>query len=110
LAVSRDTQEILGHYVGTRELESFNQLYDKIAHIPTEKYASDYWRAYGWLPESKHLWGKAHTYTVERTNRRLRHYLSRLIRKTYCFSKSKEMLDMTLTLFRYRNSFMSISF
>ncbi|MBQ6854941.1 MAG: IS1 family transposase, partial [Alphaproteobacteria bacterium] len=81
-----------------------------IEHIETEKYASDYWKPYEWLPENKHLWGKAHTYTVERTNRRIRHYLARLVRKTYCFSKSIHMLDDSILLFRYKNSINSIPF
>ena len=73
--------------------------------IKTEKYASDNYEAYDLLPDKKHLWGKAHTYTVERTNRRLRHYLARLVRKTYCYSKSEEMLYLSVILFMFKDIF-----
>ena len=100
----------MGYHIGSRGLEDFEKLYNKIEHIETKYYSSDYWKAYGLLPENQHLWGKAHTYTVERTNRRLRHYLARLTRRTYCFSKSVEMLEASLTLFVYQNLLISILF
>lgn len=100
----------MGYHIGSRGLKDFEKLYDNIEHIETKYYSSDYWRAYKLLPENQHLWGKAHTYTVERTNRRLRHYLARLTRRTYCVSKSLDMLDASLTLFTYRNFLLCIDF
>ena len=52
---------------------------------------------------AKHLVGKAHTYTVERMNSLLRHYLARFARKTYCFSKSLQMIKYSLLLFMRRD-------
>ena len=100
----------MGYHIGTRGLEDFEKLYSKIDHIETKYYSSDYWKAYNLLPENQHLWGKAHTYTVERTNRRLRHYLARLTRRTYCFSKSAEMLEASLTLFVYKDILLCMNF
>ncbi|MDR2437493.1 MAG: hypothetical protein LBD17_05475 [Endomicrobium sp.] len=65
-------------------------------HLDVNKYCSDWYEAYNIITQNHHLCGKAHMYTVERTNRRLRYYLARLVRKTYCFSKSKEMLCLLL--------------
>ncbi len=38
---------------------------------------------------------------IEGENSRLRHYLARLHRKTFCYSKSKEMLFLSLKLLIY---------
>ncbi len=38
---------------------------------------------------------------VEGENSRLRHYLARLHRKTFCYSKSVEMLDFSIRLLIY---------
>ena len=63
----------------------------------------DHWHAYNLIVPTKHLVGKAHTYTVERMNRLLRHYLARFARKTYCYSKSLQMIKYSLLLFMHRD-------
>jgi IS1 family transposase len=53
---------------------------------------------YGWLgypkfiPDGDQIISKTSMTRVEGENSRLRHYLARLHRKTFCYSKSKEML------------------
>ena len=81
---------------------------EKIAHIETKKYASDYYQAYDLIDPKKRLIGKAHTYNVERMNRLLRHYLARFARKTYCWSKSLDMIKNSVLLFMHRKSLYSI--
>ncbi|MDR1240842.1 MAG: hypothetical protein LBK29_03120 [Oscillospiraceae bacterium] len=54
------------------------------------------------MDPNKHIVGKSHTYTVERANRLLRHYLARFIRRTYCWSKSLEMIENSVLLFMHR--------
>jgi IS1 family transposase len=103
--IERNTQKILGVYVGDRTQVSFDKFTDKIAHLNVKKYASDWWKAYNIISEALHLWGKAHTYTVERTNKRLRYYLARLARRTYCTSKSTEMLYLSIVLFMLKDYF-----
>ncbi|MBO6127190.1 MAG: IS1 family transposase, partial [Clostridia bacterium] len=49
----------------------------------------------------KHLIGKSNTYTVERMNRLLRHYLARFARKTYCRSLSLSMISFSVSLFTF---------
>ena len=66
--------------------------------------------AYDIIPDRKHLIGKAYTYTVERMNRLLRHHLTRFTCKTYCWSKSFNMIINYVFLFFYRDLFSSISF
>ena len=42
-----------------------------------------------------------HTFTVERMNRLLRHYLARFARKTYCWSHSLSMIPFSVSLFAF---------
>ena len=76
---------------------------DETSRINAKFYASDHWHAYNLINLAKHLTGKAHTYTVERMNKLLRYYLERLARKTYCYSKSLQMIKYQLLLFIYRD-------
>ena len=103
-AVDRATKRLVGFQIGTRESKYFQKHTNKISHIDAKFYASDYWRADNLIDPTKHLLGKAHTYTVERMNRLLRHYLARLARKTYCYSKSLQMIKFSLLLFMHRES------
>jgi insertion element IS1 protein InsB len=62
-------------------------------------FASDYWKSYEeFIPAEKHLQTKAETYTIERYNSRIRHYLARFRRKTKCYSKATFMIDISLNL------------
>ena len=61
--------------------------------------ASDYWSPYrAVIPQDLLLQTKAETYTVEGVNARIRHYLARFKRKTFCYSKSPAMVTASLKL------------
>ncbi len=64
-AVGRATKRLVGFQVGTRETKHFQKLANKISHIDAKFYASDHCHAYKIIDLTKHLVGKAHTYTVE---------------------------------------------
>lgn len=110
MAVERASQKIRGFYVGSRETSSFEKLSQNLQGLNVKKYATDAWKAYNLIDPKKHIVGKAHTYTVERTNRLLRHYLARFARKTYSISKSLDMIFYSLYLFSFRHLLPSISF
>ena len=60
---------------------------------------TDYWKPYeNFISRSKHIQSKAQTYTVEGYNSLFRHFLARLRRKTKCYSKSIEMLAISVKL------------
>jgi insertion element IS1 protein InsB len=64
----------------------------KISYI-----ASDYWKSYEeFVPAEKHLQTKKKTFTVEGYNSRIRHYLARFKRKGKCYSKTENMLIVSL--------------
>ena len=85
--------------IGDRSVQTGRQLWDKIKDVPMDKVASDYWSAYkDFIPPEKHLQTKAQTFTVEGYNCRIRHYLARFHRKTLCYSKSEEMINLSVKL------------
>ncbi|WP_416323082.1 IS1 family transposase, partial [[Clostridium] innocuum] len=104
------SQQIKGFYVGSRGTASLEKFLQKISHLDVKTYATDAWKAYNLIDPKKHITGKAHTYTVERTNRLLRHYLARFARKTYSISKSFDMILYSLYLFCFRQYLSSIFF
>ena len=60
-------------------------------------FAFDNYKSYEeFLPPHKHLQTKAETYTIERYNSRVRHYLSRFKRKGKCYSKADYMIEISL--------------
>ena len=100
-AVNRTTKKLVGFFVGDRSSTSFEKLCKNISNIDARFYATDKFSAYDVIPSHKHLIGKSHTYTVERMNRLLRHYLARFARKTYCCSRSLSMISFSVSLFSF---------
>ena len=82
--MNRETKKLVGFHVGDRSSKSFENLCKNISQIDAKFYAIDKYSAYDIIPSNKHLVGKAYTYTVERMNGLLRHYIARFTRKTYC--------------------------
>jgi len=103
LAVERKNQQIKGFYVGDRSSESFDKLFNRTPHIEPRFYATDDYGTYDIINPDNHIVSKAETYTVERTNRRLRHYLARFVRKSYCVSQSIEMVANSLYVWVFRH-------
>jgi len=71
---------------------------------------SDYWKAYeDFVPSQIHVQSKKETFTVEGYNSLFRHFLARMRRKSKCYSKSIEMLYLSiLLLMKKRNNELSI--
>lgn len=71
---------------------------------------ADYWKSYNEIvPSERLIQTKAETYTVESYNGLIRHFLARFRRKSKCYSKSEEMIKITLKLFfAHRNKTLSI--
>ena len=110
MAVERYSAKIKGFFVGDRDNSAFENLSKSIEHIDAKTYATDAWGSYSLINPKNHIIGKSNTYTVERTNRLLRHYLARFARKTYSVSKSLDMIFYSLYLFCFRNLISSIFF
>lgn len=103
-AVDRTAKRVLGWVLGDRDTPAAQALGAQIPRSPSITYATDEYKCYNHIfnPE-QHLKGKAHTYTIESMNNRLRCYLARLRRKTHCYSKSVGNLrDSLLFVFQRR--------
>ena len=108
--MNRETKKLVGFHVGYRSSKSFENLCENISHIDARFYATDQYSVYDIIPYHKHLVGKKYTYTVEWMNHLFRHYLARFTRKTYCWSKSLNMIINSVFLFLYCDFVPSIRF
>jgi len=58
---------------------------------------SDYWKPYeNIISIEKHIKSKKETFTVAGYNSLLRHFLARMRRKSKCYSKTTEMLKISV--------------
>lgn len=73
--------------------------------VPAEQYYSDHFPLYDSLTYRKgyhlSLSDKSETYSVEGGNADLRHYLTRLVRKSRCFSRCLDWLNRHLKAFAH---------
>jgi IS1 family transposase/DNA-directed RNA polymerase subunit RPC12/RpoP len=96
LALDRDTREIVGVYVGSRDRTGAQGLWDSLPPVYRQCAVAytDFWAAYGQVfPSNRHkAVGKetGQTSHIERLNNTLRQKISRLVRKTLSFSKKIE--------------------
>ena len=101
--VDPSTRCILGFgVVWRRDWEAMQQVVDDA--LPAHRYFSDGFPTYAQLlyPGSHTVAeGKSETYSVERDNAELRHYLARLGRKSRCFSRYVWTLQRAVALFVY---------
>jgi insertion element IS1 protein InsB len=102
--VERETKNLSVFNLEHEKQSTLKDFRKKIAHIDAEIYATDGWESYDLIDPAKHVIGKAHTFTVERTNRLLRHYIARFARKSYSVSKSFSMISNSILLFAYLKS------
>lgn len=109
-AVDREQRKYLDFVVGSRGTITGQELWNKVKDKATGKVMTDYWKAYKEMITTEQLiQTKKEIYTVESYNGLLRHYIARFRRRTKCYSKSLEMLNLTVKLFIYkRNNWLSI--
>jgi insertion element IS1 protein InsB len=96
LAIDRDTGEIVGVFIGSRERESAQALWESLPPVYRQCAVSytDFWASYETvIPSKRHRAvgkGTGKTNRIERFNCTLRQRVSRLVRKTLSFSKKLE--------------------
>ncbi len=96
LAIDVETKEIVGVYVGTRDKEGAEGLWNSLP-LKYKQWAvsyTDFWKSYNSVfPSKRHKpVGKesGKTNAIERFNCTMRQRISRLVRKTLSFSKKLE--------------------
>ena len=98
IAIDRYTQEVLGFSVGSRGKKAFKELVRKIEKYSGGYYATDGWKIYNILSSGKRLIGKKYTTQIESLNANIQNYLARFARKTQCYSKCPEIVELSLFL------------
>ncbi len=99
----------MGFEIGDRSEQTAEKLYEKIKGIGAKYYCTDHWEAYKCvLPEGKHIASKAETYTIEGLNSKVRHFMARFHRRTFCYSKSVDMISYSLNLLFHKRNYKCI--
>lgn len=99
IAYDRNRGQPIAFECGSREDATGKRLWEKIKSIDCKWYTSDHWNSYdNFLPPWRHGKGKSFTHVIESFNATVRHYLARFHRKTHCYSKYAEMVELSLWL------------
>jgi insertion element IS1 protein InsB len=98
LIVANDSKT--GWTLGDRGTETAQRLAAQLPHAAHLKFATDFWHPYAKIfCGENHVQGKAHTFTIESLNNRIRCHLARLKRRTHNHSKSRENLAASILFF-----------
>ncbi len=86
---------------GGRDAKTFRQLMRRLSMGNVDIYCVDHWKVYPKeMPKGcRFLQGKSETVGIERNNGRQRHWFAHFRRKSIVVFKSKEMVDVTMSLF-----------
>jgi IS1 family transposase len=101
-ALDKNYSEILEFVIGDRSAKSFEKLWTKVKHWDCYFWITDGYKVYPkFIRDGDQIISKISMTRVEGENSRLRHYLARLHRKTFGYSKSKKMLFLSIKLLIY---------
>lgn len=104
IAYDRDGKRVCGFELGKRNIATAQKLAGQLELFDVGLICTDEYPAYQQaIPPEKHVATKAETCAIEGLNSRIRHYLARFHRKTFCYSKALHMVKATLTLFFTHN-------
>ena len=99
LAYDRDGKRVCGVQLGLRDTPTCQKLWQQLNLFNIEHVCTDYYPAYRKvIPPHMHVETKAETSAIEGLNSRVRHYLARFHRKTFCYSKAFHMVQASLTI------------
>ena len=104
LAYDRERKRTCAIQLGHRDTQTGQQLWKQLDLFEVKKACTDHYSVYNRIvPETLHVQTKAETYSIEGLNSRIRHYLARFHRKTFCYSKAWHMVQATLVIFFTEN-------
>ncbi len=100
LAYDQDGKQVCGFEIGKRNIKTASKLTRQLELFDIDYVCTDHYLAYNRvIPKEVHVQTKADTWSIEGLNSRIGHYLARFRRKTFCYSKSINMVKVTLTIF-----------
>ena len=110
-AVNKGSVGILAWVLGDRSGATFKKLWQVIKCWHCFFYVTDGYGVYpNFIDDADHIIKKTYMTRVEGENSRLRHYLARLHRQTFCYSKSEEMLRLSVKLLVYYLKYKKLPF
>ena len=99
-AVDRATNQLIDWECGDRSTHTLKRLWERLKKWDVHVYCTDNWESYAQvIPKEKLIQSKSETDCIERNNCQQRHWFARFHRKTIAFSRSPEMVDLTIGLF-----------
>ena len=105
-AIDHHTGKVLAYVFGRRQDTVFLELKALLEPFGITRYFTDGWGAYErHLAAAQHQVGKENTQKIESKHINLRTRIKRLVRRTICFSKTKQMHDLVIGLFINRHEF-----
>jgi insertion element IS1 protein InsB len=105
-AIDHQTGKVLAYIFGRRQDQVFLQLKGLLEPFGIRRYDTDYWGTYTrQLAPDAHNPGKWNMQKIERKHLTLRTRITRLTRKTICFSRSIQRHDIVIGLFVNRYEF-----
>jgi len=105
-AIDHRSGQVLAYVFGRRKEAVFLKLKALLEPFGITRYSTDSWGAYTrHLDADAHQPGKRNTQPIERKHLTLRTRITRLVRKTICFSRSTQMHDIVIGLFVNRYEF-----
>ena len=105
-AIDHRTGKVLAYVFGRRKDTVFLKLKALLEPFGITRYYTDGWGAYErHLDADTHRVGKDKTQKIESKHINLRTRIKRLVRRTICFSKTKRMHDLVISLFINRYEF-----
>ena len=105
-AIDHHTGKVFAWVFGRRQDTVFLKLKALLAPLGITRYFTDGWGAYERHVEAEqHTVGKAHTQKIASKPINLRTRITRLVRRTLCFSKTEQMHDLVIGLFMNRHEF-----
>ena len=97
----RKSKKVIDFEVGSRGFKTAKKLFERNQH---KEYRTDNYPVYKQIiPKEKHKIGKQFTQGIENLNGRIKHFLARFHRKTYCYSKSIDMMKASLRLLFHKD-------
>ncbi len=89
-SVNKAQKGILEWQIGDRSSNTFEKLWEKVKDWKCFFWITDGYKVYpSFIPDGDQIISKTYMTRVEGENSRLRHYLARLHRKTFCYSKGQ---------------------
>ncbi|XVJ51335.1 MAG: IS1 family transposase [Vampirovibrio sp.] len=100
MAWDRQQKRCVGVELGRRNTQTGKSLWKQLNLFEGSTVFTDYFPAYDSIVEGvTNVVGNAYTWGVESLKSRVRQYLARFRRKTFCYSRSEAMVKAPLTIF-----------